>query len=556
LRTGAADVVIAYAVDRLSRNQNQIGVIFDEIQQAGARLEFVTERFEDTAVGRFILAARAFVGEVEREEMGERTTRGKLERARTGRIPQAFGRGCYGYVSNPATGQRDIEPFQAEVVRRIFTRFTELRSFDRVSHELNQDGITAFDGGIWFPIGVKRVLRNESCTARLIYRRTRWNKVRGKDGKVRRKQVARSPEEWVEIPGASPRIVDAALWQRVQQIIDDPERIARRPKPRHAYPLRGRDKCLLCGSAMVGQTMINRGQAHHYYVCRVAFDRRTGRTCSRRNVRADRVEAAIWREIRAKLTSPEIILQELRRGQPEPDRNEIARIEDRLSEIGEQERRLVKHLASGRIDERLVVDELDELKRQRTTVQERLRELQPPDSGPSAVHDADLCIRACRAVGDFLDKAGPEDRTLALEALQIAIRATPTEATVHGVVPVDSDVYCLANDHANACCSVIHRPAPVSHSGSRSTSPVSARSRRRGLPRFDFGPLLRDGHGPLIGAWRAEGYHARGARAWDERGRGSSPQKTEIVLRVLWAENLGALSRGLGVAARSDRVVA
>src|SRR5215208_6026955 len=159
LRTGIADVVIAYAVDRLSRNQNQIGVLFDEIQQAGARLEFVTERFEDTAVGRFILAARAFVGEVEREKMGERTTRGKIERARSGRIPQAFGRGCYGYVYQPALGRREIEPFQAEVVRRIFRRYGETRSFDRVAYELNEDGITAFDGGRWYPITIRRILR-------------------------------------------------------------------------------------------------------------------------------------------------------------------------------------------------------------------------------------------------------------------------------------------------------------------------------------------------------------------------------------------------------------
>ena len=59
LREGTVDVVIAYAVDRLSRNQNHIGVLFDEVQQAGASLEFVTEKFEDTAIGRFILAARA-----------------------------------------------------------------------------------------------------------------------------------------------------------------------------------------------------------------------------------------------------------------------------------------------------------------------------------------------------------------------------------------------------------------------------------------------------------------------------------------------------------------
>ncbi len=52
------DVVVAYAVDRLSRNQNHIGVLFDEVDQAGAQLQFLTEKFEDTATGRFILLRR------------------------------------------------------------------------------------------------------------------------------------------------------------------------------------------------------------------------------------------------------------------------------------------------------------------------------------------------------------------------------------------------------------------------------------------------------------------------------------------------------------------
>src|SRR5215213_3239976 len=99
LQRGAVDVVVAYAVDRLSRNQNHIGVLFDEVQQAGARLEFVTEKFEDTAVGRFILAARAFVAEVEREKIVERTQRGKAQRAREGKLPQATGRGMLGRYS-------------------------------------------------------------------------------------------------------------------------------------------------------------------------------------------------------------------------------------------------------------------------------------------------------------------------------------------------------------------------------------------------------------------------------------------------------------------------
>src|SRR5262249_56824222 len=101
LRQDAIDVIVAYAVDRLSRNQNQIGVLFDEAQQADARLEFVTEKFEDTAIGRFILAARAFIAEVEREKIAERTIPGKLERARQGQNPPALGQRRYGRPSKP-----------------------------------------------------------------------------------------------------------------------------------------------------------------------------------------------------------------------------------------------------------------------------------------------------------------------------------------------------------------------------------------------------------------------------------------------------------------------
>ncbi len=64
VRERQVDIVLSYAVDRLSRNQNHIGVLFDEISSTGLRLEFATETFEDTAVGRFILAARAFVAEI------------------------------------------------------------------------------------------------------------------------------------------------------------------------------------------------------------------------------------------------------------------------------------------------------------------------------------------------------------------------------------------------------------------------------------------------------------------------------------------------------------
>ncbi len=111
LRSGVADIVVSYAVDRLSRNQIKLAVLLDEAEQAGARLEFVTETLEDSAIGRLMLSVRAFAAELEREKIAERTTRGKLERARSGRIPQGMGRGTYGYTYNPKTGQREVDPY-------------------------------------------------------------------------------------------------------------------------------------------------------------------------------------------------------------------------------------------------------------------------------------------------------------------------------------------------------------------------------------------------------------------------------------------------------------
>ena len=87
------------------------------MEQAGAKLQFVTEKFEDTAIGRFILAARAFIGEVEREKIAERTMRGKAERAKAGKIPQGTGISCYGYtyecmIEKPVLGQLPLRKQQ------------------------------------------------------------------------------------------------------------------------------------------------------------------------------------------------------------------------------------------------------------------------------------------------------------------------------------------------------------------------------------------------------------------------------------------------------------
>lgn len=73
---GGVYVLVAHALDRLSRARNQQGPIIYECDDPGVRLEFVAEDFENSATSKFIRSARAFVAKVEREKIIERTVRG------------------------------------------------------------------------------------------------------------------------------------------------------------------------------------------------------------------------------------------------------------------------------------------------------------------------------------------------------------------------------------------------------------------------------------------------------------------------------------------------
>ena len=447
LRQGTADVVVAYAVDRLSRNQNQIGVLFDDVEQAGARLEFVTENFEDSAIGRFILTARAFVAEVEREKIAERTMRGKAERAKSGRIPQGTGKGCYGYVYEPETGKRRVDAFQATVVRRLFQRYTETRSFSSVSAELNDAGIPSHSGGRWYPLTIRRTLTNESYTGRFIYRKTKRVKIRNsKQTRV----VEQPPENRILVEDACPRIIDEQLWDRVQGIINDPERIRRRPTARF-YLLKGRAKCGICGSAMVGQTLTVKMTPFTYYRCRHVYDRNTGRNCTARYVRGDKLEDVVWREIKRVLANPTVVLEELEReASASVDTGEIDSLEEELKSLTGREKRLIRLFAMGNVDEASINEELDTVSRQKALISQQLATMQPSAPPSLGRIDEKALERMCNGVARWLDNADDSQRTIALEAMQIEVTATKETADIQGVLPAPDPEF-IADEHTSRC---------------------------------------------------------------------------------------------------------
>lgn len=443
LRKREVDVIVSYAVDRLSRNQNQIGVLFDEAQTAGVRLEFVTEKFEDTAIGRFILAARAFVAEVEREKIVERTTRGKAQRARDGRIPQGTGRGIYGFEYDRDSGTRHVHPLQAPIVLRMFEEFVAGVGISRIAKGLNDEAVPAFGGGHWHPLTIRRILLNETYTGRTVYRRTRVAYHRDPaTGKKLRRVTERESADWIEVPDATPSIVATDLFLRAQEIFDAPER-KQRGRPTEEYRLRGRLRCLTCGTPMTGQAL-GRGR-WRYYRCRNSYTASLGGKCDERYVPRDLLEGSVVDEIARVLSNPVRLRDEVMRffaaTEPRVSALDTARA---LGRIKEQQKRLARLIVNGDFPEAVLQGESKRLQAELHRIESRSEDVaiagQRPFDLPTVLEMLPLIADR---LGAWLRKAGSDDLELVLRALDVKVKATRDRAMIEASVPLPESLQNL-----------------------------------------------------------------------------------------------------------------
>src|SRR5829696_2148206 len=220
IRRREVDAVVAFAIDRLSRDQNHRAVVFTEAEYHDVHLEFVTEKLDDTPEGRLLASVSSYVATIEREKIRERTIRGKRAKAEAGRVPSS-GLDLYGYVKDRERGIRTIREDEAAVVRRIFQEAADGRAIRDIARRLNADGIPAPGArvagctGRWWTSSLHRILRDPTYKGEAAAFRSKTVYQRGK--RYRRVERTRR-EDWIVLPnGVTPALVDEATWDAVQQ---------------------------------------------------------------------------------------------------------------------------------------------------------------------------------------------------------------------------------------------------------------------------------------------------------------------------------------------------
>ena len=199
VRLGGVDLVMAEALDRLSRDQEDIAAIYKRLQFAGVTLTTLAEG----EISELHIGLKGTMNALFLKDLADKTRRGQRGRVEQGRIP---GGKSYGYNlvhslkddGQVERGQRTINEAEANIVRRIFSEYVAGNSPRKIAASLNADQIPSPRGGQWNSSTIngnrKRrngILNNELYLGRITYNRQRFvkdpDKAKGVRGPTRRR---------------------------------------------------------------------------------------------------------------------------------------------------------------------------------------------------------------------------------------------------------------------------------------------------------------------------------------------------------------------------------
>ncbi|HEY0123232.1 MAG TPA: recombinase family protein [Rhizobium sp.] len=319
---GEFKILLAEALDRISRDQADVATLYKHLKFAGVTIVTLAEG----EISELHVGLKGTMNALFLKDLAMKTHRGLRGRVEKGK---AGGGLCYGYKvvkkfdanGEPIRGDREIIPEEADIIRRIFCEFASGKSPKAIAVDLNRDGIPGPLGRAWGDTSIRGhqtrgtgIINNELYTGVLV-----WNRLRYiKDPSTGRRVSRINPEsQWIRTEVPHLRIVDDALWNatRARQ-----KQISEIFGPNPANTLEGRMKrvrltgrpvhllsglltCGCCGGK-VGIITPNR------YAC--LNHHRRGTCDNGRSITRDRIEARVLIGLKERLVSSEAVAEAVR----------------------------------------------------------------------------------------------------------------------------------------------------------------------------------------------------------------------------------------------------
>lgn len=449
IRSGEVDVLLAYALDRLSRKQTHVAILAEECERAGVRLAFVTEDFEDGAVGTFIRSAKAFAAELEREKIKERTRRGIRARAESG-LPLPGPRPLYGYRwrDEKKTGL-EFDAEHAPVVQGIYRDVLAGKSLRAVTRALNDRGVPTPAGGQAWSLGtVHKILTNPAYVGTMWAFRWKAEKMPG--GWIAMEE--RPEADRIAMPaGVVPPMVTAEEFAAVRaRLAANRAQSSRNNHDPEATLLRGGfARCGYCGGTLqVERDRRAEGGNGPTYTCGTTNSDRFG--CPPFAIAAPLLDGAVWQRVLGVLRDPSLIAREAaRRRQDGRFAADLDIVGRRIADVEKRQATLTR-LMSEIEDADAAAPLVAELRNLASQKKELTAERETLETGQAAQRaDEDRLINLtewCCRVSANLESLSYLERRDVLAALGVSARVWRKDHTPRWEITMDVRELDLASD--------------------------------------------------------------------------------------------------------------
>jgi site-specific DNA recombinase len=385
------DQLYVHCPDRLARNYAHQVLLLEEFLRAGVEVIFLNREVGQTPEDQLLLQVQGMIAEYERAKILERSRRGKRHGAQVGKVSVLAG-APYGYryvTKQEGEGEARFEIVweEARVVRQVFEWVGRDRcTIGEVRRRLEAAGEQTRTGKtVWDRTTICGMLKNPAYKGQAAFGKTAIEplhpRLRAQRGRPLQPKHAYShrdvpPAQWMSIP--VPALVDAALFDAVQEQLQENRQRARVPERGAKYLLQGLIVCACCGYAYYGKAISPSGRKHHersyaYYHCIGSDAYRFGgvRLCWNKQLRTDLVDEAVWEEVCRLLEHPERLEQEYRRRllQEEQTPDELSSLEARMGRLRQGIARLIDSYAEGLIDK-------EEFEPRVTRMRERFKQME------------------------------------------------------------------------------------------------------------------------------------------------------------------------------------
>lgn len=380
--------VITYKLDRLSRSQKDtLYLIEDVFTPAGVDYVSMTEPFDTgSPFGRATVGVLSIFAQLEREQIAERMTLGRIASAQQGNWRGGSGVPIgYRYLPKTATepGRLVVDAYEAGVVRDVFAQFLAGRTFHAIYDYCRQNYTTSYGsfagGGAAL---IPAMLSNRAYIGDIKY-----------------------AGKWYA--GKHEPIIDAATFERAQALLADYRATLDEHKRRPfqtGHLLSGFLFCGECGARWCFHSCSYKNKAgerivYGTYTCYTKNAHKSQRRADRCSIpvwSASELEALVWAQVLA------LRFEDLA---PDDDADalQLQTLEDHISDIERQQGRLVDLYSVGTIPLDVVQERSAALQQDREKTLQladniRARRTRPPDD---VLRDALASVQAIHDGGDI-----------------------------------------------------------------------------------------------------------------------------------------------------------